>query len=209
MNKKNIIVVAAIVVVVIAIALIGQKGSSPYVMSDQESLDYVAALNEAFVFPKGVNPLKQTTEGVVIVDLRDINQYSRQHLMGAVNVPVEDVLKPEIFDQMNDFSKDGRLVVFYGEDESSAAPVVYLLKQMGVSGARALVGGFSFWQAGGNADSLKTVGFTTEVPIGDYAKLMTIRGGSDSTQSATTVVSKPKKVAPKPVAKKAAAEGGC
>ncbi len=209
MNKKNIIVIAAIVVVVIAIALIGQKESSPYDMSDQESLDYVAALNEAYIFPKGVNPLKETTEGVIIVDLRDINLYSRQHLMGAINVPVEDVLKSEILDQMKQFSKDGRLIVFYGEEESSAAPVVYLLKQMGVNGARALVGGFSFWQAGGSADSLKTVGFINEIPIGDYAKLMTLRGGSDSTQQATTVVSKPKKVAPKPVAKKAAAEGGC
>lgn len=209
MNKKIIITVAAIVVVVIAITLLGQRASTPYVLSDQESLDYVSALNEVYAFPKGVDPIKQATEGIVLIDLRDIDLYSRQHLKGALNVPVADILNADPLEQIKDLSNQGRLIVLFGEEESFAAPVVYLLKQMGVKGARALAGGFSYWNSGGKADSLKLGGFLSETPIGDYAKLMLLRAGSDSTKKLAPAIVKPKKVAPKPVAKQAAAEGGC
>ncbi len=99
---------------------------------------------------------------VVVVDTRSADLYSREHLPGAVSIPVDELSAalraehrpPELARALAGFGLTGRgRIVCYGEDGTSAnaAWLFWALETAGAEGAMLLEGGLHAWASGGGA----------------------------------------------------------
>ncbi len=77
-----------------------------------------------------------------LVDVRDAASYGKFSLPNAVNVPLNDILKPENQDY---FGLPGVKVVFYSNDDIRADQAWVITKRMGYNETYVLKGGLNCW----------------------------------------------------------------
>ena len=77
-----------------------------------------------------------------LVDVRDADSYGKFSLPNAVNVPLNDILKPENQDY---FGLPGVKVVFYSNDDIRADQAWVITKRMGYNETYVLKGGLNCW----------------------------------------------------------------
>jgi len=84
---------------------------------------------------------------VIVVDVRDQAAYGRAHLLDAMSVPLSQVVA-----HADELRAAGKIVVTYcgGPIGEKGARAALLLRQRGLTRARALSGGFAGWVARGN-----------------------------------------------------------
>ena len=85
---------------------------------------------------------------VLVLDVRDPASYATGHIPGAVNVDYTQILK-----QAKRFAGEKRTIVAYCAcaNEMTAARAAVDLAASGISGAKALIGGWNEWVARGEA----------------------------------------------------------
>ena len=76
----------------------------------------------------------------VLVDLRSAAAFRDEHILGATNIAVTDILQPE---RAREIAR-GRTLILYSEQTAEAAQAAILLRVAGVD-AMALRGGFEGW----------------------------------------------------------------
>jgi rhodanese-related sulfurtransferase len=85
---------------------------------------------------------------VLVLDVRDPASYATGHIPGAVNVDYTQILQ-----QAKRFAGEKRTIVAYCAcaNEMTAARAAVDLAASGISGAKALIGGWNEWVARGEA----------------------------------------------------------
>lgn len=78
------------------------------------------------------------SEQYQIVDIRCVNDFERDHIRGAINIPYEKLLKKEGLKQLGD-----KKVLIYAQKESRAAASALMLKQLGYKNTNYIPGSFS------------------------------------------------------------------
>jgi rhodanese-related sulfurtransferase len=79
-------------------------------------------------------------EDFALVDLRDAAAYEEAHIEGAQNLPVTDLVEPQVVKGL----PDDRKVILYSGGTAAAAQASVLLRLAGLD-ARALEGGYDAW----------------------------------------------------------------
>ena len=79
---------------------------------------------------------------VVLVDVRDESSFSRAHLLGAMSMPLQEVIA-----RADELRAAGKVVVTYcgGPIGEKGARAARLLRERGLTNVRALSGGFAAW----------------------------------------------------------------
>ncbi|MGA7179727.1 MAG: rhodanese-like domain-containing protein [Thiobacillaceae bacterium] len=90
---------------------------------------------------------KEDWKNVFIVDARDADQYSKEHIPGAVNIEWRQAVA-----RRSELPKD-RMVVMYCNSGSLSAQAVFALRLLGYDNVKVLQDGFEGWKAKGGFDA--------------------------------------------------------
>ncbi|MCD4731642.1 MAG: rhodanese-like domain-containing protein, partial [Bacteroidales bacterium] len=109
---------------------------------------------------------------------------------------------------INKINESGKMMIFYGNDQSQANGPWLLLAQLGINNIKVLAGGYEYFILRNDSayiavDSI----YCSEKAKYDYAQVFQEISGDNNISS--TVEKQPQKVIPRRKKKKAAAAGGC
>jgi rhodanese-related sulfurtransferase len=79
---------------------------------------------------------------ILLVDVRDPDDYRVVHIPGAVNIPVADILNPDWSGYLND---PAIRPVFYSNGNTMASEAWMLCTQKGYTGSMIMLGGMNDW----------------------------------------------------------------
>lgn len=89
--------------------------------------------------------LEEDNDNLILSDVRDPGEFSKEHIPGAINIPLE-----KLGEQAKEFEKSQRIVV-YGETHTDEASnkAAELLEQMGFRKVSDFDGGVYAWKQAG------------------------------------------------------------
>jgi rhodanese-related sulfurtransferase len=90
---------------------------------------------------------KEDWKKVFIVDARDADQYTKEHIPGAVNIEWRQAVA-----RRNELPRD-RMVVMYCNSGSLSAQAVFALRLVGYDNVKVLQDGIEGWKAKGGFDA--------------------------------------------------------
>lgn len=203
-------VVAFIMIIVIFVAsyILIVPSDIEYQLSTEETLEE-ATMSDYQVYPEDVAYFADTEdEGYFLVDVRDPHSYQTAHIDNAVNIPVHDLLENEnrqLFDKLADDSVE---VILYGKDQLEANGGWMLLRQLGYSNVKVMLGGYDYYSTSSLDlyDLPEIPEYMVEEPMFDFAGIMEEMSGGDFE---VTPSEQPEMVVPVRKKKKTVVEGGC
>lgn len=92
---------------------------------------------------------KHTLDTSLILDVRELNEYTAGHLPGAFNIP-RGVLEFKIGSHPDFQDKQDAHIIVYCQSGGRSALATDVLNKMGFINAVSMVGGFKAWTDGGN-----------------------------------------------------------
>ena len=110
----------------------------------EEYLDFVD-YGGATIFPEQIS--KEDWKKFYVIDARDKDQYTKEHIPGAVNIEWRQVLT-----KRSSIPKD-KPVLIYCNTGSLSAQAGFALRIAGYDNLRILQGGFAEWKAKGGLDA--------------------------------------------------------
>ena len=85
----------------------------------------------------------QLRESALVVDVRSRDQYEKEHIPGAVNIPLS-----ELESRLDELPRDRPLIVYCGSSRCTASlKAARLLAEKGFSNVLRYVGGLADWKA--------------------------------------------------------------
>jgi rhodanese-related sulfurtransferase len=142
-----------------------------------------------------------------LIDVRSQEAFEKYSLPGAVNVPLTEFLSEENEDILADQMKTN---VFYSNGSSDANQAWMLARQMGYENCYVLRGGLNYWfEAILNPQKPSSANADDELAKYDFRVGTSQALGGGSAVQAAPETQKQASSAPKPVAKKKKASGGC
>jgi len=198
---------SAIFLIIIVIGFFTlRRPSIDYAMNIEES--WKEAVNDKSALrPERVYEILHTADTAYyqFIDIRTPAEFLTNHIEGAINIPVHQILDDEV---KSIFRQDKKINVIYGNTHVEACAPVMLLKQIGYENNIVMLGGFSHFKD----YVLKTYmpnasNYLDEKPEMDFKAIMSSVGSSggeksESTNSTVETPIKKKKVA-------GSAGGGC
>lgn len=100
--------------------------------------------------------LKWGEPALTIIDIRDLEAYRQEHILGAVMIPM-----PQLMQTVTDSLESIRDIYLMGSDDSQLAQAAQSLRDAGYERVTELNGGIEAWKkAGGKTEGLATVNTT-------------------------------------------------
>ena len=127
------------------LALADDKATVDAMESYMDFVDYGGAT----IFPEQIP--KEDWKKVFVIDSRDKEQFTKEHIPGAVNIEWRRVLA-----ERNRIPKD-KLVLVYCNTGSLSAQAGFALRVAGFDNVRILQGGFEEWKSKGGMDAATRV----------------------------------------------------
>jgi rhodanese-related sulfurtransferase len=159
-----------------------------------------------FVSPDDVaDRIIKKDPSLLLVDVRNPEQYLEYSLPGALNIPIQDIFQPE---QEDFFAQQGLQFIFFSNGDILADQAWILCKRKGMKNIFVMKGGLNEWFS-----SFFLLQPPPETASGEDIALYQFRSGVRQffTGGETETVVKPdvEKITVAPRAKKSAVEGGC
>jgi len=98
--------------------------------------------------------LSKNPTGIVVVDIRSSDEYSKGHIENALNIPVKELLQNRSVTFFQELEKSSTPAILYGNDQLQANGPWLLLQQLGIENVKVLQGGYAFYKTLPLADSL-------------------------------------------------------
>jgi rhodanese-related sulfurtransferase len=77
----------------------------------------------------------------LLIDVRKVSEFNDFHIKTAVNIPLEELFKPEYLTSLD----PEKFIILYSNGGTHAAQAWVLLKQKGFNNAAVLLGGLNYW----------------------------------------------------------------
>lgn len=97
------------------------------------------------IFPRQIS--REDWKDYYVIDVRDAEQYAKEHIPGAVNIDWRQVLA-----RRNQFP-DGKMILLYCNSGTLSAQAAFALKMAGVENVLILQGGLDQWKEEGGFDA--------------------------------------------------------
>jgi rhodanese-related sulfurtransferase len=140
-KKLSISVIGYMAIILIGILSIGKTDirfteNRKTVLSDIDEMNYE-------MFPDEVMAIvANQDESYLLVDLRSEYDYIKDHLEDAINIPKNMILEKNNLKILDEAAKDSLTVVLYGETQLDANGPWMILRQMGYSNLKVMLGGY-------------------------------------------------------------------
>lgn len=208
--KKNIIFLAALllVIIIVIVLIVNKKSEAEYKLKNTE-LSSVLNDSSKFISPIALyKQLQDNSKGLVLVDVRNADVFSRGHIEGALNIPAIKLLEDESVAFFRKLQKDGQTCVLYGDDQLEANGPWLLLEQTGTKNVKVLLGGYSFYSRLPLSDSLMNASSSLILTEKSVLDMQVLKQSSTENGSDKKEVVKAKETVV-PVKKAASSGGGC
>jgi rhodanese-related sulfurtransferase len=204
MNKKYLIPIALLVGLALILVLLPAKKT--YNELPAEELLRQVTSSSRFISPDVVaDRLINKDPSMLLVDVRNADLFNEFTLPGALNIPLQDILKPEQNDLL---SQEGIDFIFFSTGDVLADQAWILCKRKGLENIYVMKGGLNEWF---NVFFLQQP--PAETASSDEIALYQFRSAVRQyfTGGETQSVRKPagETISVTPKKKKSAAEGGC
>ena len=173
------------------------KKDSDHTLQFLNNHTYIVQLDSLALMDKG---------SYLLIDNRSNFEYAKGHMVDAVNIPQNQILKKKYLDVIKKAVANNKMIIIYNETPEIANNSCLLLYQLGIENLKLLAADTSYQN-----ETFKIVDNTIEEPMYDYAQTMKDAGIAPIKkiiQKQKTVPQK-KKVVTKPKKKKKMPEGGC
>ncbi|MEA1898066.1 MAG: rhodanese-like domain-containing protein [Bacteroidota bacterium] len=109
----------------------------------------------------------------VFVDIRNPYEYIKGHVANAINIPLTELLSKETLKTFDRYVRDKITIVIYANTQTEANGSWMLLKQLGYSDIKVLLGGYEYYskELNENDKMSETPEFYVEIPKYDFAKI--------------------------------------
>lgn len=197
----------------VAILLIGfitlSKPDFEYGFTSTETLEQLLSLEDEMFPDEAMEIAYDETLPYKFVDIRNPYEFVKGNIEGSINIPFQNFLAAENVEFFDQMMQDSITLVIYGWDQTEANAPWMILKQLGYSNVKILLGGYGFY-SGETFDMY----YESEIPqyfveeakynyleiMESFANGSTVVG--ESTNNFETIIPVRKK-------KKAVVEGGC
>jgi len=142
--KRSLIMAALLAIAVQIIPLPAAAEDKAVVDAMESYLDFVD-YGGATIFPEQIS--KDDWKKFFVIDARDKDQFTKEHIPGAVNIEWRRTLA-----ERNRIPKD-KPVLLYCNTGSLSAQAGFALRVAGYENVRILQGGFAEWKAKGGLDA--------------------------------------------------------
>lgn len=207
-RTRRLTVASILFVVLIGVGLITlNKPEFEYQVSPEVMLEELYNLDNEMTPDEAMEILAYGDSAYVFVDVRNPNEYQRGFLGDAINIPVSDILDEGSLDFYRFMAEDSVTIVFYGKDQRAANAPWMLLKQLGFTNMKVLLGGYDYL-ADENLDYYdmpEIPKYFVEEPAMDFGAFMEDIGSIPLEQASQ----EPKEIVPIKRKKKTISEGGC
>jgi rhodanese-related sulfurtransferase len=207
-RTKRLLVFSLLFVVIIIIGLLTiQRPYFNYQLNAEEALSEALSLTGEY-FPEEVPMLVEYEDPAFqLIDIRSPGEFLKGHIETAINVPVYNLLDPDITDLLSKLEDDSVTIILYGKDQLEANAPWLLLKQLGYENIKVLLGGYDYYVNGplDFYDMPETPEYLVEEPKYDFAAIIENAGLGQSTSPSN----EPELIIPTKRKKKSVVEGGC
>jgi rhodanese-related sulfurtransferase len=207
-RTKRLLVISLLFALIIIIGLLTiQRPGLSYQLNADQALEEAMSLTGEY-FPEEVPMLVEYEDPAFqLIDIRSPGEFLKGHIETAINVPVYNLLDPDISDLLRKLEKDSVTVILYGKDQLEANAPWLLLRQMGYDNIKILLGGYDYYANGplDFYDMPETPEYLVEEPKYDFAAIIEHAGLDQGTAPSD----EPEVIIPTRKKKKTLVEGGC
>jgi rhodanese-related sulfurtransferase len=180
-KRLSISVIGYLAIVLIGVLSIGKTDirfteNREAVLIDIEEMSFEMFPDEV------IDIVANQDKNYLLVDLRSEYDYIKDHFDGAVNIPKNMILEKENLKVLNKAAQDSLTVILYGETQLDANGPWMILRQLGYSNLKVMLGGYSI---AGNPefDPNDMAAYLIEEPVVDfYTIIMEAMEQSDNTE---------------------------
>ena len=203
LKKTRRLIIASVIFLMILVTgfITFKQPENKYDISAKEMLAETGSTDQV------VSPDELELTDIILVDLRNSNDFNKGTIDGAINIPVSDILNEDVISQFNEWQNRSETVVLFAGDQQAANAPWMILRQLGFSNLKVLAGGYSVFsstQADSDAESLD-LEFNPEIPVLDFAGFIEEATGEE----VEAPKSEPAQIIPVRREKKTVTAGGC
>ncbi len=204
--KPRIYLALIIIPLGLILAAVPANTTHPYKLSPQDMLEYVNSGMQYFSPDEVAHMIVSKDPSLVLIDIRNADEYDKFHLPGAINIPQASMLEDQWKDYLN---QDLRYNVFYSNGTVNSNEAWMLTRQLGYENNYVLQGGLNYWvETILNPTPPSATSPDEEIAKYDFRKgASQAMGGGAVVESSTQAAPDLPKIAPRP--KKKRVEGGC
>lgn len=133
----------------VAILLIGfisiSKPDFEYGFTTSETLEQILSYEDEMTPDEAMEIVYDETSGYKFVDIRNPYEFVKGSIEGSINIPFQNFLADENVEFFDDMKKDSITLVIYGWNQSEANSPWMILKQLGYTNVKILMGGYGFY----------------------------------------------------------------
>ncbi len=202
-NKLPVAAIGFVIIIVLGIVFMSEP-EKKYVISSEQMLEE-ALKREDVIRPEKFTDIYYNNDSLFrFVDLRSPYEFSKGHIRGAINIPLNKILLNEYEPFLN---QDKKINILYYSDECGACGPWLIFKQLGFKNNRILQGGYDYVKKYIIDQYAPMTGdYRNEKAKYDFAKVISNTAGVSSNTSSKS--KSPKKITVKKV-KVEEEEGGC
>lgn len=189
------------------LAAVPADTTHPYKLSPEDLLEHVNSGMQYFSPDEVAQMIISKDPSLLLVDVRNEDEYEKYHLPGAINIPLSSLLEEQWKDYLH---QDLRYNVFYSNGTVNANQAWMLTRQLGYKNNYVLQGGLNYWvETILNPTPPESTSPNEEIAKYDFRKGagQALGGGAAVETNASQTAPALPKIAPRP--KKTRVQGGC
>lgn len=173
-NPRRLTFVLIVFALIIVVGLITKsKPKHIYKNNSAQVLKSVLKKEGELTPEKAMNYAEENNPSFVFVDIRNPYEYLKGHIPNAINISLTELLSKETLKTFDRYARDKVTIVMYASTQIEANGPWMLLKQLGYSDIKVLLGGYEYYIKGPeeNEKMPKTPEYYVEIAKYDFAKI--------------------------------------
>lgn len=209
-NPKRLTISLLIFLLIIIIGFITiQKPQYVYKAGPEEMVEAIFSMENEMTPEKAFGLVRDNDPNYVFVDIRNRYDFIKGHIENAINIPLTRLIEKSTLKTFDKYTHDSVCMVLYGNDQTEANGPWMILKQLGYSNVKVLLGGYNCYsKKPGDLEKIPgSPEYYVEKPRYDFAKIAAESASSVSSSDQVTQPAMP--VMPVRRKKKRMISGGC
>ncbi|MBC8346495.1 MAG: rhodanese-like domain-containing protein [Candidatus Marinimicrobia bacterium] len=190
------------------IAFVPENTTKPYRLTASEMLDEVQYGSELIHPDELAEWLIDKDPSIQLIDIRSSDEFEKFHLIGAINIPINQILDDEWADYLD---QDIKMNILYSNGTTLAHEAWMISRQLGYENNTVLMGGLNYWtETILNPNKPESTSPDDEIAKYEFRKgASQYFGGSANAQSSSKVSKSKKPIIKRRKKKKKVPDGSC
>lgn len=207
-NPKRTFITVIIFIAIIVVGLLTVRSPKlKYTLSPQQTVEMVLQ-DDNVMYPYELEDIfAGTIDTIILIDIRDRFEFGQGHIPGAENISAVTLINQENMKRLKELEEGGMTVVIYGDHQLEANGPWMVLRQLGFTNIKILLGGYEFYNQWADmlGDTYYEDAYLLGAPRFNYAEVAAAAVNNQGDESSEA--QKPVTVVRKK--KGSVAEGGC